>query len=138
MQHKIVLLKQMPNINKEANIIFICTAIILLIIIFSYKTYDTLNIVGIYKCEEKCFVETSLSYDEINIIDKDCLIEYKNEKYKINNINHREPYLSNNIPYEDLIIETKLNTKNSLVKIKILYNKQRIAKKLINIIRGKE
>lgn len=134
MHNKYFLLIKKPNSNKLFHIILSLIIIILIITSYSYKTYDTKNIVGIYKCEEYCYIETSISYEDINKIDKSSIIEYKNNNYKIEDILYSEPYLNNNIAYQDINIKCCLKEKDKIVKVKILYNKQRILKKIITTL----
>ena len=56
------------------------------------------------------------------------------KKYKIEKIEYSEPYLNNNIPYQDIKIYTSLKTNEKIIKVKLLYNKQRIIKKILEII----
>ena len=138
MQNKTILLAKQPNNNKLFHIIFSIIIIISLITSYSYKTYDAINIVGIYKCEEYCYIESSISYENINKIDKSNIIEYKNNNYNIEDIIYSEPYLNNNIAYQDIKIKCNLKDSEKIVKTKILYNKQRIIRKIISIIKEEE
>ncbi len=134
MENKTILLSIKPTNNYIIHIMFLIIVIITIITSYSYKTYDTLNIIGIYSCDSNCYIETSLSYKEINTLDKSNIIEYKNNKYKIEDIIYSEPYLNNNIAYQDVKIECNLKEKEKIVKAKYLYNKQRIIKKIIHKI----
>lgn len=134
--NKIYLLNQKPKSNKLITFILLLIIITFILLTFKYNTYDSLNIVGIYKCENICYIETSIIYEDISKIDKNSILEYKNNTYIIENIIYEEPYLNNDIAYQDIKIITKLKVKETIIKSKILYNKQRIIKKIINYITG--
>ena len=56
--------------------------------------------------------------------------------HPINNIIYNDIYLENNIPYQEISIETEIENNTELMEFNISYNKQRIIKKLLNIIKG--
>lgn len=136
--NKIYLLNKKPKSNKLITFIVLLTIIFFILLTFKYNTYDSLNIVGIYKCDNTCYIETSIIYEDINKIDKNSILEYKNKTYIIEDIIYSEPYLNNNIAYQDIKIITNLKVKETIIKSKILYNKQRIIYKIINYITGEE
>lgn len=136
--NKIYLLNKKPKFNKSITFIVLLTIIFFILLTFKYNTYDSLNIVGIYKCDNTCYIETSIIYEDINKIDKNSILEYKNKTYIIEDIIYSEPYLNNNIAYQDIKIITNLKVKETIIKSKILYNKQRIIYKIINYITGEE
>ena len=136
--NKIYLLNKKPKSNKLITFIVLLTIIFFILLTFKYNTYDALNIVGIYKCDNTCYIETSIIYEDINKIDKNSILEYKNKTYIIEDIIYSEPYLNNNIAYQDIKIITNLKVKETIIKSKILYNKQRIIYKIINYITGEE
>lgn len=136
--NKIYLLNKKPKSNKSITFIVLLTIIFFILLTFKYNTYDSLNIVGIYKCDNTCYIETSIIYEDINKIDKNSILEYKNKTYIIEDIIYSEPYLNNNIAYQDIKIITNLKVKETIIKSKILYNKQRIIYKIINYITGEE
>lgn len=136
--NKIYLLNKKPKSNKLITFIVLLTIILFILLTFKYNTYDSLNIVGIYKCDNTCYIETSIIYEDINKIDKKSILEYKNKTYIIEDIIYSEPYLNNNIAYQDIKIITNLKVKETIIKSKILYNKQRIIYKIINYITGEE
>lgn len=136
--NKIYLLNKKPKSNKLITFIVLLTIILFILLTFKYNTYDSLNIVGIYKCDNTCYIETSIIYEDINKIDKNSILEYKNKTYIIEDIIYSEPYLNNNIAYQDIKIITNLKVKETIIKSKILYNKQRIINKIINYITGEE
>lgn len=136
--NKIYLLNKKPKSNKLITFIVLLTIIFFILLTFKYNTYDSLNIVGVYKCDNTCYIETSIIYEDINKIDKNSILEYKNKTYIIEDIIYSEPYLNNNIAYQDIKIITNLKVKETIIKSKILYNKQRIIYKIINYITGEE
>lgn len=131
---EIELFKRQKPKKYPLSIIFIVSFIILIILSYNIKTYDTLNVTAFTQKENKCHLEFTLPYDKISILENS-LIEYKNKKYKIKNINYIEAITENNILYEKISIETNLKCRNKIIKIKILNNKQRIINKIIKIIK---
>ena len=136
--NKIYLLNKKPKSNKLITFIVLLTIIFFILLTFKYNTYDSLNIVGIYKCDNTCYIETSIIYEDINKIDKNSILEYKNKTYIIEDIIYSAPYLNNNIAYQYIKIITNHKVKETIIKSKILYNKQRIIYKIINYITGEE
>ena len=124
--NKILLMSKQPKQNHIIHIFFIIIILTSIIFSYSYKTYDSLQIIGIYTCNDGCYIDTSLSYEYITKIDNPKLLEYQNKNYKIEEIIYNEPYLNSNIPYQDLKIISNLKTSKKIVKVKLLYNKQRI------------
>ena len=123
--------------KKILTIYLLFIIILIIIIIYSYQnyTYDKKEILVINNCiEEECTLKTTLNYEEERILSKNPIIKYNSKTYKINKIIYDEPYLSNEIPVTDVTIETDLKEENKILKISIYYNKQRIIKKIKNII----
>lgn len=115
--------------------------IFILLILFSFlpllkNTYSSYKAVGLLKCEENtCTIELSMSYKELNILDQNPQISYLNKKYKINDITRGEPYLNNNIPFVDVILTTDYISDSNVIEFNLIYNKQRIGKKIIDIMK---
>lgn len=138
MINKTFLLSKQPTKNYLFHIIIIIITLTSIIFSYSYKTYDSLNIVGIYKCEETCYIDTSLSYEDIIKLNNPSIFNYNNKTYIIEDIIYNEPYLNNNTIYQDIQITSNLKVNKKIIKIKILYNKQRIITKIKNMIIGEE
>ncbi len=138
MINKTFLLSKQPTKNYLFHIIIIIITLTSIIFSYSYKTYDSLNIIGIYKCEENCYIDTSLSYEDIIKLNNPSIFKYNNKTYIIEDIIYNEPYLNNNTIYQDIQITSNLKVKEKIIKIKIFYNKQRIITKVKNIITGEE
>lgn len=134
MSKKICLLYKQPQNNKLISILLLIIITISILLTYKYKAYNVLNIIGIIKCEKTCYIDTSIPYENISIIDKKTILSYKDKKYKIEKIDYSEPYLNNNIPYQDIKIYTSLKTDEKIIKVKLLYNKQRIIKKILEKI----
>ncbi len=134
MINKYILLSKKPKNNKIFNLLFII--ILLTSILFSYmcKTYDSYYVVGLKECEDICYIVVSLSYKDIDKVSESSLIEYNNKKYQVNNLIYSEPYLNNGIAYQDIKIISNLETKESIVNMKVLSNKQRIITKIKKLI----
>lgn len=138
MINKAFLISKKPKSNTLFHIIITIIALTSIIFSYSYKTYDSLNIVGIYKCEDTCYIDTSLSYEYITKLDNLSIFKYKSKIYKVEEIIYSEPYLNNGVPYQDIKIKSNLKVEGKVVNIKLLYNKQRIITKIKNIITGEE
>lgn len=138
MINKTFLLSKQPNKLNLLHIILIIMILTSIIFSYSYKTYDSLNIVGIYKCEETCYIDTSLSYEDITKLNNPNTFIYNNKTYIIEDIIYSEPYLNNNTVYQDIQITSNLKEKEKVIKIKLLHNKQRIIAKIKNIITEEE
>lgn len=126
--------RQNPKKYPLSIIIFV---LLLLLIILSYsiKTYDTLSIVAITnKANDTCNLEFVLPYNKITMLNNS-LFEYNNKEYKIKNIKYIETTNENNILYEKVKITSNLKCPNKVANIKLLNNKQRIITKIINIIK---
>lgn len=132
---KLLLLNQKPKKNLVIHLIFISLLITFLIIAYNYNTYDVYQTTGIMKCENNdCYITITMIYDKIDILNQNPKIEYLNKIYDIKSITYEEPYLNNNIAYQDLNITTNLQVNNQIINFKILYNKQRIITKIKEIL----
>ncbi len=136
MKNKIYMLNLKPTKIILVNIIMYLYIIISLIISYNIKTYTSLKLTGILNCDNTCIIDTTLSYEYISKINKNSKISSNNKSYKIENIEYSEPYLNNNIAYQDIKLVTNIKEDNKIIEFKILYNKQRILTKIINIIKG--
>lgn len=135
MPSKIILLNQKPKNKKIIYITFTIISLTSILLSCKIKTYDSKSITGLSECQEECVIKFSMPYNEIEILSKETKLEYQNILYSINDIKYQEPYLNNNIPYQDIEIITSLNLeKNKILNFKLLYNKQRIITKIKNII----
>lgn len=132
---KLLLLNQKPKKNLVIHLIFISLLIAFLIIAYNYNTYDVYQTTGIMKCENNdCYITITMIYDKIDILNQNPKIEYLNKIYDIKSITYEEPYLNNNIAYQDINITTNLQVNNQIINFKILYNKQRIITKIKEIL----
>lgn len=125
---------------KNYPILKITILLFIIFIIFSstIKTYDSYNIIAILNCSEKCTINFSLPYNKIPLVNPNAKINYNNKVYDVKNIKFDEPYLNNNVPYQDLSIETEIQEEEKILNIKLLNNKQRIITKLYNMITERE
>lgn len=135
MINKIILLNKKPNNNP---IILFSIILLIIIILISIKldTYDTYNLVGINECDEKCYIKTNIPYKKSNILSQNPSIKYNKKEYKIKDIIYNDIYIENNIPYQEILIEIDIEKNTKLMEFTISYNKQRIIKKIANIIKG--
>lgn len=138
MLNKTYLLFQKPKSHKLLHVILFIITITSILLSYKIKTYDSLTIIGIYKCEETCYIDTSLSYEYLSKIDNNSIIEYKNKTYIIEDISYNEPYLNNNIAYQDIKITSNLKPQEDIINMKLLYNKQRIITKIKKLIIGED
>lgn len=133
MYNKLYLLNEQPkkNLIKIPIIILIITFIIF---IYRYKTYNSFLTTGFIKCDNKCYINISLPYDKADKITLNSKIEYLNNIYNIEKIEFKEPYIENNIAYQDIKIYSELQTEKRIINLKLLYNKQRIITKIKELI----
>ena len=101
-----------------------------------YVVNDSYYVTGLINSDKECVITISFPYDKVDILKQNPHIEYLNKEYNINSITYNDPYLNSEIPYEDINITTDLTSKDQIINLKILYNKQRVIKKIKNIIKG--
>ncbi len=133
MIEKLILLNQKPKKNL---FILLATLIIISLVISSYfiKTYDVYKTYGYITCDDNCYINLSLSYDNLNKLTTKTLLEIDKEITKIDDIEYLDISLENEIPYQNVRIKT-VKDKNKIIEIKLLNNKQRIIKKLYDLIK---
>lgn len=136
MNKKIYLLNLYPHRHRLISIIVILVVLTIIPLSNFIKLYDSYYTTGLISCNEECSITVSLPYDKVDILKQNPHLEYLNKEYKINKITYNEPYLDNQIPYEDVIIYTDLNSEDKIINFKILYNKQRIISKIKKMIKG--
>ena len=136
MNIKIYLLNLYPHKHRLISIIVILVVLTIIPLSNFIKLYDSYYTTGLISCNEECSITVSLPYDKVDILKQNPHLEYLNKEYKINKITYNEPYLDNQIPYEDVIIYTDLNSEDKIINFKILYNKQRIISKIKKMIKG--
>lgn len=134
MLNKLILLNEKP---KNYPILFLVILIFIIAFILSYKlkAYDSYQITGLVECTDSCYITFSLPYDKVTMLSEYPSIKYLNNIYEINKIEYSSPYLNNNIPYEDIKLYSNINFNGEkIINFNILYNKQRIIRKIINIV----
>ncbi len=136
MNKKIYLLNLYPHKHRLISIIVILVVLTIIPLSNFIKLYDSYYTTGLISCNEECSITVSLPYDKVDILKQNPHLEYLNKEYKINKITYNEPYIDNQIPYEDVIIYTDLNSEDKIINFKILYNKQRIISKVKKMIKG--
>lgn len=114
--------------------ITLITLIILIILSYNIKTYDSLSATALIDENKNGQLNLIIPSNKISILNNS-LIEYENIKYKIVKINYIETVIENNIAYEKVILETNLECPNKITNIKILNNKQRILTKILRKIK---
>lgn len=123
-----------PNSKIMIYILF-CLVFILVPFLF-LKTYSSYKTTSILEClDDNCKLSLTMPHDKLFILDSNPQIEYLNKKYDINSIDRSEPYLSNNIPVVDVIIETNYISDNNVIEFKFIYKKQRIITKIIDFMK---
>lgn len=136
MYKKLSLLSIKPKTSKLTILIILFLSLIF-IISYRLKTYSTYKTLAIIRCEEECYIETSIPSTKSSIIDKELELEYENRKYKVNKTYIEDIIEENNQIYLRLRIDSDLDLeKNNIINIKILYDKQRITSKIKNIMKG--
>lgn len=135
MHNKDILYFKTPKKTKLPYLIFF-SLIILIILSYHIKIYDAYKTIGIATCDNKCEIEINISNINSEILNNKLELEYKNKKYKVFKIITKDIYLENNIFYQKIIIETELILNDSnFIEFKLIYNKQRIVDKIINILK---
>lgn len=134
MIQKLILLNQKPKNTPIISFLFIIVCIITICLSYFIKTYDIYPTTGIINCDKSCKISLTIPYDKIDFIKNDSKLKYLNQEYEIISITYDEPYLNNDIPYEDISIETNLQSQDKIINFQILSNKQRIITKIKNII----
>lgn len=138
MTKKIILLNRKP---KSQPLIFYGFSLLVVTSLFlSYfvKTYDSYKAYGIIKCNTDCSITITLPYNKVSILEVKPKIKYSNQIYNIEKISYEEPYLNNEIPYQDINIVSNIESEDKIIEFQILYNKQRIINKIKNIIVERE
>lgn len=138
MTKKIILLNKQPKRHPLIYVLTLFSIFLSLIISFFVKTYESYNTSGIIKCNGKCEILISMPYNKVDLFSQNPKINYLHKEYKISEIIYDEPYLNNNIAYEDIKIITDLSSDERLINIQLLYNKQRIITKIKNMITERE
>lgn len=136
MNKKIILLNQRPKNHIIILVFSLFSFIALMLLSCFYKIYDSYYLVGLISCEKECSIRISIPYNKVDILEQNSHIEYLNKAYKITSVEYGEPYLDNGIPYEDITLKTNLKSKDKIINFKILYNKQRIIKKIKKLMEG--
>lgn len=136
MNKKIYLLNLTPHKYNKLVLSFLIIFIFILPILSFVKIYDSYYTTGLISCDTECNITITLPYDKVNILSQEPRLSYLNNEYDILSLEYNEPYLDNQIPYEDIIIKTNLNSQEKIINFKILYNKQRVIKKIKKIIEG--
>lgn len=134
MIEKEILLNELPKKHVLVYIICFIIGIAFFIISYTIETYDTYKATGIIDCEqETCQISITLNYNDIDILSQNPKIEYGKQEYDIVETIYEEPYLNNNIAYQDIQLRTNLQEQNRIINFTILYNKQRIINKIKNM-----
>lgn len=130
---KYLLYYKKPQKKLLKDILIIIIIITLIIIVFKIEVYEVKELTALY--EDKT-IKFPLDYQNIDMINNNSKIKYQDKTLKIENYKKGEPYLNNGIAYEDIEINTELETDSQIVNLKIYYQKERIIKKIKKIIGG--
>ena len=116
-------------------IITLILLLILVIVSFIYKTYDTKVVIGYISCQEECYLDIKVDLNLVSKLDDVKFIEVNNKKIDIICTDISEVLADNNsLNYQ--IIKYKLDIheyKSLFYEVKLYYNKDLIIKKIINI-----
>lgn len=118
------------------HIFIIITAIVIIITIYilNIKIYSAYNTKGFIK-NSKLVLNIPIENSEVIINGEYLVIEDKKYNYEIENIS--EILLSNNINYQEIILNLKNDFKeNSIIETTIYYDKEKVATKIKKIISG--
>lgn len=139
MYNKFSLITLLPHKHRLINFLIIITFIIAIILSYKIKTYDSYLVSGLNKCDnDLCEIQITVPYNKIDIFALTNNIEYLNKQYRVLNIVYNDPYLDSGIPYQDIIISTDLKTEEKIINFKVLYNKQRIIRKIEKLLKGSD
>lgn len=136
MNSKIALLDKSPN--RHVLIVFVSLIIFLIILFFSYKiyTYDSFKLTGLITCDSECVIKATIPYNYVDFLTKNSKIDYQNNAYEILDVVYEEPYLNEGVVYENVNIKTNIVSQSRIINFKVIYNKQRILRKIINMMEG--
>ena len=116
-------------------IITLILLLILVIMSFIYKTYDTKVVIGYISCQEECYLDIKVDLNLVSKLDDVKFIEVDNKKIDIICTDISEVLADNNsLNYQ--IIKYKLDIheyKSLFYEVKLYYNKDLIIKKIVNI-----
>lgn len=116
-------------------IITLILLLVLVIVSFIYKTYDTKVVIGYISCQEECYLDIKVDLNLVSKLDDVKFIEVNNKKIDIICTDISEVLADNNsLNYQ--IIKYKLDIheyKSLFYEVKLYYNKDLIIKKIINI-----
>ena len=116
-------------------IITLILLLVLVIVSFIYKTYDTKVVIGYISCQEECYLDIKVDLNLVSKLDDVKFIEVNNKKIDIICTDISEVLADNNsLNYQ--IIKYKLDVheyKSLFYEVKLYYNKDLIIKKIINI-----
>lgn len=107
--------------------------IIMFMLLISINTYDKYEIIAV-KTNNQTFTATIPEY---LTIDETSIIEKNNNKYEIVEVSYNNSFIENNEIYKEILITTNYSIKEDITKLNVLNNKQRIIKKIINIVKEK-
>jgi len=119
------------DIPKKHHELFIIILFIILIIVISFiETYDSLELISYYEDNSYKIIIPISEKDKL----KESYILYKENKYKIYDVKYSEPIYDNDNYFYEVEFKSDLVLEENIVSIKIINNKQRILKKIKNII----
>ena len=116
--------------KKHHELLIIILFIILILVISFIETYDSLELISCYEDNNYKIIIPINEKDKL----KESYILYKENKYKIYDVKYSEPIYDNNNYYYEVEFKSDLILEENIVSIKIINNKQRILKKIKNII----
>lgn len=132
---KVLLLNKSPKKHPLIFLIFVSFILGLLTLTIVMRTFDTLEVSGIVVCEESCVISLTLPYNKVDVMARDDLkIEYDESMYEVQDILFDEPYLNGEVPCQDIKIKTDLESEERIINFKLLYKKERIIKKIKNVV----
>lgn len=117
-------------------IITLILLLVLVIVSFIYKTYDTKVVIGYISCQEECYLDIKVDLNLVSKLDDVKFIEVDNKKIDIICTDISEVLADNNNSLNYQIIKYKLDIheyKSLFYEVKLYYNKDLIIKKIINI-----
>ena len=133
MNNKVILLNKKPN--KHYLYLLLIFLIFILILICTIHDFDSYKVVGLKNSNDTNKVSITIPYNKIDIFDYKLYVLYKNQKHYITDIKYGEVVFEDNVPFINVELTLDFDIDTEVVNFKILYNKERIIKKIIRIVK---
>ena len=133
MTNKYLLLYQQPH-KTYLHLFFLFLLFILILLCLTHDE-DSYELIGLKKGNDPKEFEVLVPFDKISIFDGKVYVKVDYEKYNITDIDYGDVMIENNIPVQKVTLKFDNNIDKEVVKFRVFYNKQRIIKKIIKIVK---